>query len=135
MIIMNNTLKQTCMAFMRYLLAGGLGFVIDYGALTLCYEILGIHYLISAIAGFSLGLVFVYISSNRWVFSKRRLSNKAWLEFLLFAIIGIIGLGLTVLFMYFFVDICSIHPLIAKLFTTFLVLLWNFGSRKVILYS
>ena len=135
MIIMNNTLKQTCMAFMRYLLAGGLGFVIDYGALTLCYEILGIHYLISAIAGFSLGLVFVYISSNRWVFSKRRLSNKAWLEFLLFAIIGIIGLGLTVLFMYFFVDICGIHPLIAKLFTTFLVLLWNFGSRKVILYS
>ena len=120
---------------MRYLVAGGLGFVIDYGALALCYEILGLHYLLSSAVGFTLGLVLVYISSNRWVFTKRRLPDKTALEFLIFAIIGIAGLGLTVLFMWFFVDICRIYPLIAKLFTTILVLLWNFGSRKVILYS
>ena len=128
-------LNQTCISFMRYLVAGGLGFVIDYGTLALCYEVIGLHYLLSAMAGFSLGLVFVYISSNRWVFFKRRLPDKVWLEFLIFASIGIAGLGLTVLFMWVFVDVCGIYPLIAKLFTTFLVLLWNFGSRKVILYS
>ena len=132
---MNNALKQTCVSFMRYLVAGGLGFVIDYGMLALCYEILSLHYLLSAMAGFVAGLIFVYISSNRWVFTKRRLPDRAWLEFLIFATIGIAGLGLTVLFMWLFVDVCGIYPLIAKLLTTVLVLLWNFSSRKVILYS
>ena len=132
---MNNALKQTCVSFMRYLVAGGLGFVIDYGVLALCYEVLELHYIWSAMAGFTLGLVFVYISSNRWVFAKRRLPDKVWLEFLIFAALGIAGLGLTVLFMWLFVDVCEIYPLIAKLFTTVLVLLWNFGSRKVILYT
>ena len=120
---------------MRYLVAGGLGFVIDYGMLALCYAVLSLHYLLSAMVGFVAGLIFVYISSNCWVFTKRRLPDRAWLEFLIFAAIGIAGLGLTVLFMWLFVDVCGIYPLIAKLLTTVLVLLWNFGSRKVILYS
>ncbi len=127
--------RQLCAVFARYLVAGGLGFVLDYATLALCYEILGLHYLVAAALGFLAGLIFVYISSNKLVFSQRRMEARAWLEFLIFALIGIIGLGLTLLFMWIFVDVCHIYPLISKLITTALVLLWNFFARKIILYS
>ena len=121
--------------FARYLLVGGLGFVLDYAVLTVCYELLEIHYLIAAATGFIVGLIVVYITSNKWVFSCRRMENKKWLEFIIFTVIGVVGIGFTLLFMWFFVDVCHIHPLISKLFTTALVLLWNFSVRKIILYS
>ena len=121
-------------SFCKYLVAGGAGFVLDFGTLYLCFNILGVHYLISAILGFIVGLVFVYISSNKWVFGERQLGDRQVLEFTLFAMIGVVGLGLTVLFMWLFVDALGIYPLIAKLITTGLVLIWNFGARKYLLY-
>lgn len=125
--------ELTC-AFLKYLIAGGAGFLVDFGTLTFCYELLGINHLLSAAFGFIVGLIFVYISSNAWVFKKRRYRQHAGIEFVVFAVIGLVGLGLTVLFMWAFVDGFGIHPLIAKLGTTALVLLWNFGARKFILY-
>lgn len=122
-------------SFAKYLVAGGAGFIVDYSFLTLCYVLLGCHYLISAASGFIAGLVFVYISSNKWVFASRRLKDNVAMEFFVFALIGIIGLLLTVLFMWVFVDVSGIYPLVAKLMTTALVLVWNFGARKMILYS
>lgn len=122
-------------SFAKYLVVGGAGFIVDYSILTLCYVLLGCHYLISAALGFVAGLVFVYISSNKWVFAHRRLKDNVTMEFLVFTIIGIIGLLLTVLFMWVFVDVTGIYPLVAKLITTALVLVWNFGARKLILYS
>lgn len=121
-------------SFCKYLVAGGFGFVLDYGTLTFCNKILGWDHLISAALGFTVGLVFVYISSNKWVFDARKLSDRRMLEFAVFTLIGLVGLGLTVLFMYCFVDLLSLDPLLAKIPTTALVLVWNYGARKVILY-
>ncbi len=122
-------------SFAKYMVAGGAGFIVDYSILTLCYVLLSYHYLISAALGFVAGLVFVYISSNKWVFAHRRLKDNVAMEFLVFALIGLIGLLLTVLFMWVFVDVIGVYPLVAKLITTALVLMWNFGARKMILYS
>ena len=122
-------------SFIKYLVAGGMGFVIDYSALAICFELLEWHYLLSSAIGFIAGLVFVYISSNKWVFEHRRMGNKAVAEFIIFSVIGLIGLGGTVFFMWLFVDICGIYPLISKFATTAIVLMWNYGTRKMILYS
>lgn len=122
-------------SFVKYLVAGGAGFIIDYSVLFVCFELLGWHYLISSIMGFIAGLIFVYISSNKWVFLHRSLADKVVAEFVIFLLIGLVGLGLTVLFMWLFVDVAGVYPLVSKLATTVIVLLWNFGARKIILYS
>lgn len=127
-------IKNLITSFLKYLVAGGFGFVLDYATLTLCYKVLGWHYLAAATCGFIVGLVFVYISSNKWVFDTRKMKNRRVQEFSIFAVIGIIGLGLTNLFMWMLVDGLGVYPLIAKLFTTGIVLMWNYGARKVILY-
>lgn len=134
MISASSTVRALFISFCKYLIAGGAGFLLDFGTLYLCFNILGMHYLISAGLGFIVGLVFVYISSNKWVFGERQMGDRQVLEFSLFTIIGIVGLGLTVLFMWLFVDALGIYPLIAKLITTGLVLIWNFGARKYLLY-
>lgn len=134
MIPQSSYAQRLIAAFLKYLIAGGTGFVVDFCTLSFCYTILGWHYLLSASLGFSAGLVVVYLLSNKWVFAVRQMKERRALEFAIFLIIGLIGLLLTNLLMWILVDGCGIHALLAKLVTTAMVLLWNFGARKIILY-
>lgn len=127
-------MQPLAVSFVRYSIVGGGGYIIDYTVLALCYELLHLHYLLATAMGFMCGLIFVYIVSNNWVFTKRKLKDKKALEFITFSIIGVIGLFLTMLFMWVFTEYFYIHVLISKIFTTGIVLLWNFGIRKIILY-
>lgn len=111
-----------------------MGFLIDFGTLTFCYSIFEWHYLLSASVGFIAGLIFVYVSSNKWVFDTRQMKNHSVIEFFVFLVIGLIGLLLTNILMWALVDGLHLRVLIAKLLTTGVVLLWNFGARKYILY-
>lgn len=129
-----NSIGRLLAAFLKYLVAGGVGFIVDYSVLFLLYTCFNVHYLLSAGLAFVMGLIVVYVSSNKWVFSNRQLQDKQWLEFVIFAVIGLVGLGLTVLLMWLFVDKCEVHPLLSKLVTTGIVLMWNFSARKIILY-
>ena len=118
----------------RYCFVGGFAFLVDYGLLALLTEVFGLHYLVSATISFIAGLLVNYILSKSWIFKKSSLDNE-WVEFLVFSIIGVIGLGLNTLLLYLFTDHCHIHYLISKLLTAAIVLLWNFGARKVILFN
>lgn len=118
----------------RYLFVGGFAFLVDYGLLVLLTEVFGLHYLVSATLSFLAGLVVNYLLSTSWIFRRSTLENK-WTEFLIFAIIGVVGLGLNNLLLYLFTDKCGIHYMISKLLTTALVMLWNFGARKMILFN
>lgn len=131
---LSHNFRQIAVSFLRYLVAGGAGFLVDYATLALCYKIFGWHYLLAASLGFSAGLIFVYWVSNVWVFNVRKLKGHRLTEFSIFTLIGLIGLLLTMGGMWFFVELVTLPPLVAKLVTTALVLLWNYGARKLILY-
>ena len=126
----NNTLIQ----LFRYTFVGGTAFLVDFGLLAFLTEFFDLHYLISTSCGFLGGLIVNYIISILWVFTDSKIKNKK-IEFLIFTVIGIIGLLLTELFMYLFTDIAEIHYLISKIITTIIVYLWNFLGRKYILFS
>lgn len=118
----------------RYFFVGGFAFLVDYGLLVLLTEVFGLHYLVSATISFLAGLVVNYLLSTSWIFRKSTLENK-WAEFLIFAVIGVVGLGLNNLLLYLFTDKLHIHYMISKLLTTAIVMIWNFGARKVILFN
>ena len=118
----------------RYLFVGGFAFLVDYGLLVLLTEVCGLHYLVSATISFIAGLVVNYLLSTSWIFRKSKLENK-WAEFAIFAVIGVVGLVLNNLLLYLFTDLAHIHYMISKLLTTALVMIWNFGARKFILFN
>lgn len=118
----------------RYLFVGGFAFVVDYGLLYVLTEWAGFYYLVSASISFLAGLVVNYLLSTGWIFKKSKMDNKVG-EFVIFSIIGVIGLGLNSLLLYAFTDRVHIHYMISKLLSAALVMLWNFFARKIILFT
>lgn len=120
----------------RYFLTGGLAFVVDFGLFAICLYAFEWHYLVSNLVGLVAGLVVNYWISVRWVFAacKRSVSNRT-LEFSMFALIGILGVLLNQALMWLQVDFLEILPMLAKFISAAIVLLWNFGIRKIFLFK
>ena len=125
---------NTLLQLFRYGFVGGIAFVADYGTLFCLTEFLHLHHLWSAAIAFIIGLVVNYLLSTSWVFRKHTTQNH-WLEFLVFAIIGVIGLGLNELIIYIATDLCKLHYMLSKLISTGIVFFWNFFARKFILFN
>lgn len=121
----------------RYLFVGGTAFVVDFGLLAALTELFGIPYYISAAAGFIGGLTVNYVLSIIWVFDSAAKSKRdRMVEFLVFAIIGVVGLGLNALIIWFFTEKIGIHYMISKIISTITVFVWNFlGRRTLVTYS
>lgn len=129
--------KRTDNSFLqliRYSFSGGAAFLVDAALLYFFTEIAGLHYLVSTVIGFSFGLAITYFFSVLWVFDNRKYIYAKEKEFGLFAIIAIIGLALTFTFEWFFTNKVGLHYLISKIFTTFIVFLWNFFMKKLTLF-
>lgn len=124
---------NTFFQLFRYTFVGGLAFVVDFGLLYLLTEFANFHYLTSAAIAFVAGLVVNYVLSKLWVFNKSSYKNKV-AEFLMFALIGVIGLGFTELLMWLFTDIFGAYYIISKILTTMLVYFWNFFARKFMIF-
>ncbi len=125
----NNILIQ----LFRYTFVGGTAFVFDFGALYILTEYLDVYYLISAATAFLLGLTINYFLSIIWVFEKRSIKSK-YMEFFIFTVIGIVGLLLNEIIIWFFTEIVNTHYLNSKIISTFLIYLWNFYARKFMLF-
>ena len=115
--------------FFRYLFVGGFSAVVNIGSLYIFKELLSIYYLIANVLGFTLGLITNYLLSKCLVFSKENNMNRI-IEFITYAIIGVIGLGLDTLFLWIFTEKMNIYYLISKIVATGLVFIWNFSARK-----
>lgn len=118
----------------RYGFVGGIAFLVDYGTMVMLTEIIGMHYLLSATISFILGLTTNYLISISWVFNQHKIANR-WIEFLVFALIGIIGLGLNDSIMFLCTGRCGIHYTLSKIIATVIVFFWNFFARKIILFK
>ncbi len=123
----DNTLIQ----FIRYLFVGGIAAVVNIGGLYVLNKAFNIYYLIANIISFILGLIVNYVLSKKFVFSKETSFSKI-IEFIIYAVIGVIGLILDTIFMWIFTDKLHLYFMISKIISTILVFVWNFVGRKII---
>ena len=132
--LLKNQTNNTLIQLFRYTFVGGFAFIVDFSLLVILTEFCGVHYLISTAIALTIGLSINYCLSVIWVFDKRKLANRS-IEFTLFAIIGIVGLGLNELFIWLFTEFAGFHYLISKIISTAIIYLWNFFARKFILFN
>ena len=116
-----------------YTFVGAIAFAFDFGALFALTHFAGVHYLLSAGLAFVLGLLVNYVLSIKWVFHRRSIRDKR-IEFLIFTMIGLAGLGLNEAFIWFFTEIAQFHYLASKIVSTVFVYLWNFFARRYSLF-
>lgn len=117
----------------RYLFVGGGAFIIDWGSLFV-FKTIGLNLYVSTALAFVLGLVANYLLSKAFVFKAEKSNVGNIAEFIIYGVIGVIGLGLTELLMFILAEKIGIHFLIAKIIAAAIVLVWNFVARKLILY-
>lgn len=131
--LFRNKTNNTFVQLLRYTFVGGVAFIFDFSALFVLTEYCNVYYLVSAALAFLLGLAINYVLSITWVFEKRSIKSR-YAEFLIFAVIGMVGLALNHFFMWFFTEILETQYLFSKLISTIFVYFWNFTGRKFTLF-
>ncbi len=118
----------------RYGIAGVLAFTTDFTVFYALTEYLGVHYLVSNVFGYFLGLLVAYALNSAWVFTEHRFENR-WVEFGLFSGIVITGLVISEGVMLTWVESANGNYVYAKLVATFFVACFNFVARKFWLFA
>lgn len=119
---------------MRYFGAALIGFGVDFGTLVALKELLGLHYLIAATGGFLAGLIVVFILSNRYVFGESKIKSNS-VAFGLFTLIGLVGLLVLNVLMWFLTDMIHFNYIVSKVVATIFVYAWNFFARRTLYHN
>jgi len=69
----------------------------------------------------------------RWAFGKRSMQNKT-AEFLIFIIIGVIGMGLNALILWLWTGLLGLNYLLGRLVSAVIGYVWKFAARKIALF-
>ncbi|MCI9380640.1 MAG: GtrA family protein [Dorea sp.] len=125
-------MKKLIEQIMKFGVVGFICFGIDYGLMILLTEAAGISYLVSSGLSFSISVIVNYTLSLKFVFETNQENNKI-VEFLVFIILSVIGLGINQVLMWVCVDKFHIFYMISKVGVTGVVMVYNFVTRKLIL--
>ncbi len=112
----------------------------DFGTLVAAQEFLFKHFsagvYLSTVCGFLAGLVVNYALSLLFVFTrvKDRRRGRSVGAFIVFGIIGLLGLLWTELGMWVGVAVLKWDYRLVKVFVTAAVLFWNYLGRKLIIF-
>ena len=139
--------KKLIMEFLRYAVVGGISAVIDVAVnYCLLFYILGGtkddggKVAIAVAGGFIVGLAVNFILSNIFVFKdeEQREKGKTAGAFLVYAAVGLVGLGLTELLTLLGTLIIGdegIWYIALTVVVKGLVLIWNYVGRKIFVYK
>ena len=135
-------MKKIFEQFLKFGLVGIICFFIDFIIYNI-FNYLGFNYLISGLIGFVTSVIFNYILSMKFVF-KHNDNMSRQKELTIFIILSVIGLIINELILYLLIDIIypkwnlisnifnlDLWKIISKLFSTGVVMVYNFISRKI----
>ncbi len=125
-------MKKLIAQVMKFVVVGGLSFVLDFIIYFVLTNFLSVYYLIAGFFSFTLSLIFNYMMSMKFVFKSKDDLKKSH-EFVIFATLSVMGLGLNLLSLYVLVDLFKMNDLIAKVFVAGIVMVFNFVTRKIFL--
>ena len=124
--------KDLIKQFLKFGIVGFLAFCIDYSVFLLLTNVFGVYYLVSSTISFILSVTFNYICSMRYVFVGRADQTRVQ-QFIIFFILSVLGLGLNQLVLWLCVGVAAIPAWVGKLVATFIVMVFNFITRKIFL--
>ena len=138
--------RQLLFEFLRYVLVGGVAFVVDAGVLAAAKELFfknnctAGQMAVCVAGGFVAGLAANYLLSNLFVFrsAEQRERGRSFKAFLVYAAVGVVGFGLTELLMYLGVSVVGsdgLWYLAVKCAVAAVVLVWNYVGRKLFVYQ
>lgn len=129
-----NKPKNTQVEVIRYFIVAVIATLFDYAIYLACYSLLTLNIEISLTVGFLFGIWINYQLSLHWAFANRS-NKKTSSELLIFVITGIIGLLINWIIIRGFLYFNLLDPTLSRIPAIACAFIWNFGSRKVLLFS
>lgn len=117
---------------MRFAVTGGIAFVIDFGLLLILTELVHLDYLVSATISFIVSVWINYVLSMMWVFTPSK-KQKSLTRLIMFFVLSTMGLFINNGIMWFTVEVLAISYIIGKLVATFIVMVFNYITRKILI--
>ena len=117
---------------LKFSVVGITAFLIDYILLWVFTEFVGFDYTTSNILSYTIGTIYNYVLSVRWVFSVRSKHSQRVI-FIVFVILSLIGLGLNQLLLVLLVELGGWGYMLAKLVASIIVSIYNYVTRKIYL--
>lgn len=129
---MKSKIKKLLEQLVKFGIVGVIATLLEWIIFYICTNQLKIHYSISTIIGFSISTIFNYWASVKWVFDVNKEKSKK-LNFILFVVLSIVGLGLNELILWICIEKFAIYNMIGKVIATGIVMVFNFITRKLFL--
>ena len=117
-----------------YAIASVVALGVDMGLLKALVSLAGWHYLAAATVSFIVGTVVAYTISVGLAFDSRRVTNRS-VEFLYFAALGVVGLGVNAAAISVCVSLVGLALMQAKLVAATCTFFANFSLRRALLFS
>ena len=131
---------------LRFAVSGGVCFLIEFAALVLLRDRAGLDTLIAVPAAFLISVIVNYLMCVRWVFpAAGEQRNAARLGFLVTSVMGLLlNEGLMLLFRTLFGEdgilltvggLSLAQYMVNKVLATLIVMIWNYFTKRWILYK
>ena len=114
---------------LKFGVVGAAATLIDFAVMIALTELAGLDPVISAGISFTVSVVFNYLASMRFVFTRREDLGRA-AEAAIFVALSLAGLAINEVLMWLGVTMLRLNYVLVKVAATCVVMLWNFLSRK-----
>lgn len=126
--------RRLSLELFGYAIASAVALAVDIGILKALVSLAGWHYLAAATVSFIAGALVAYTLSVKLAFDSRRVTNKS-IEFLYFAALGVVGLGVNAAAISICISLVGLALLQAKLIAALCTFATNFSLRRALLFS
>ncbi len=125
--------------FFKFLVVGGLGFVVDTGVLSLLVLAFSVDRVIAKGVAFSLAVVNNFIWNRFWTYPESR-SKSALAQVAQFALVSLVGLGIN-LIVFGWANRTALHWVssllalyVAQATAVGVALFWNYAANRLVTY-
>ena len=126
-------MRRILRELVSYALASAVALTADTGLLLILTQRLGWDYRPASVCSFVIGATVAYLLSVRFVFGSRRLRNRK-LEFGYFLVLGLAGLAVNSVVIFFTVGTLGFKILVAKGMAAVCTFTTNFALRRQLLF-
>jgi len=119
--------------FFVYGLVGGIATLLDWGTFYLTNNLLGFHYIVCTIVSIFFGSGTNFILNRLITFKSK--SKRVGIQLVAYCLVSAVSIFLSVGWMYLFVEVIGLVPLIARMTTTCIMYAINFLLVKFFVFS
>ena len=114
--------------FFKFCWVGVTNLLLYLAVYLLVTRLLSWHYTLASIIGFVVAVTWSFFINRKWTFKHNSGDKKK--QYLTFFIISIIGMGINLALLSFFIEVFKIYDIIAQLICSVIVAFINFGLNR-----